>query len=80
MRESNRYLLASAGLAALILGGASAARAEAGAQPASEAGSVTTIGDIVVTAQKRSEKLQKVPISMEVVSGAKLDSFHASDI
>ena len=36
-------------------------------------------GEVVVTAQKRAEKLQDVPISMEVVSGEKLDAFHTND-
>jgi len=39
----------------------------------------TNLGEVVVTAQKRTEKLQDVPISMEVVSGEKLDDFNTSD-
>ncbi len=78
MPLSNRYLLASTALATLVLV-AGASRAQT-APAAPDSSAVTTIGDVVVTAQKRSEKLQKVPISMEVVSGKKLDSFHASDI
>ncbi|MDB5426801.1 MAG: hypothetical protein JWR43_776 [Phenylobacterium sp.] len=38
-----------------------------------------TLGEVVVTAQKRVEKLQDVPISMEVVSGAKLAAFNTVD-
>lgn len=36
-------------------------------------------GDIVVTAQKREQRLQDVPISMEVVSGQKVADFAAAD-
>lgn len=38
-----------------------------------------TLGEVVVTAQKREQKLQDVPISMEVVSGEKLDDFNTND-
>lgn len=38
-----------------------------------------TLGEVVVTAQKRVENLQDVPISMEVVSGQKLDDFNTND-
>ena len=37
------------------------------------------LGEVVVTAQKREQKLQDVPISMEVVSGDKLADFNAGD-
>ena len=43
--------------------------------PASE----TLPGDIIVTAQKREQKLQDVPISISVVTGEQLNAFHASD-
>lgn len=36
-------------------------------------------GDIVVTAQKREQRLQDVPISIAAVSGSTLDKFHAND-
>jgi len=38
-----------------------------------------TLGEVVVTAQKRAEKLQEVPISMEVVAGEKLEQTHPND-
>ncbi len=50
----------------------------AGAAAAAEA-TPPTLGEVVVTAQKRAEKLQEVPISMEVVSGEKLDQIHPND-
>ena len=37
-------------------------------------------GEIVVTAQKREQSLQDVPISMAVVTGEALRSFHAKDM
>ncbi len=39
----------------------------------------STLGEVVVTAQKRAEKLQDVPISMEVVSGEKIAQQHPND-
>ena len=33
----------------------------------------TTLEEVVVTAQKRSEDLQKVPISLQVLGGEKLE-------
>jgi len=38
------------------------------------------LGEIVVTAQKRSENLQDVPISIEVLDGAKLDQLHITNL
>ena len=38
-----------------------------------------TLGEIIVTAQHRSEKLQNVPISMSVVTGATLQKFGETD-
>jgi iron complex outermembrane receptor protein len=40
----------------------------------------SAIAEVVVTAQKRTERLQDVPISIEVVSGQKLQNFHATDM
>ena len=39
----------------------------------------TTLEEVVVTAQKRSEDLQKVPISLQVLSGEKLEQLQVSD-
>jgi iron complex outermembrane receptor protein len=59
-----RLPLASA-ISAILAGGVPAAHA------ATEAES-TTLEEVVVTAQKRTENLQDVPISIEVLSGAQL--------
>jgi iron complex outermembrane receptor protein len=65
-----RMLLSTTMLVSLYAGSAMAAEAD-DAQP--------TLGEVVVTAQKRAEKLQDVPISMEVVSGEKLSDFATND-
>lgn len=69
--------LASVSMAALIAGGAYAADAPAPAQ-ASE-GQATTV-DIVVTAQKRTEKLQDIPVAAAVLSSASIAQAHVTDI
>ncbi len=65
-----RMLLSTTMLVSLSAGSAMAADADT-TQP--------TLGEVVVTAQKRAEKLQDVPISMEVVSGEKLSDFATND-
>ncbi len=50
-----------------------AANAEAVAQkPTTQSDRVKTLGDVMVTAQKRRENLQKVPISIQAISETKL--------
>ena len=39
----------------------------------------TTLEEVVVTAQKRTEDLQKVPISLQVLGGEKLEQLQVSD-
>ena len=56
-------LVASAGITALLLGTPVAAQT---------AGGEAAVEEIVVTAQKRSERLQDVPLAVSVVSGATL--------
>ncbi|WP_235538112.1 TonB-dependent receptor [Sphingomonas sp. Root720] len=52
-----------------LLLGPQAALAQAAAAPAGEAPSANSIQDIVVTARKRSESLQAVPVSITAVTG-----------
>jgi iron complex outermembrane receptor protein len=59
-----RLPLASA-ISAILAGGVPAAHAATEAE-------TTTLEEVVVTAQKRTENLQDVPISIEVLSGAQL--------
>ncbi|WP_439569477.1 TonB-dependent receptor [Sphingopyxis sp.] len=61
-------VLASAGWAA------PAAAQDAPTTPAADDG---TLGEIIVTAQRREENLQDIPVSVDVVSGAKLDAINS---
>lgn len=63
-----RILFSTTMLVGVCAGAAAAADAPQG-----------TLAEVVVTAQKRTEKLQEVPISMEVVSGTKLAAFNTVD-
>ncbi len=58
----------SASILALIAGGATGPEALA-----AEAGTAASLEEVVVTAQKRAESVQKVPISISVLNGAGLD-------
>jgi iron complex outermembrane receptor protein len=49
----------------------------AGAALAADEAASNAVGEVVVTAQKRAENVQDVPISMEVVSAKALEAFHA---
>ncbi|MDP1631940.1 MAG: TonB-dependent receptor [Caulobacter sp.] len=66
---ARRALTLSCGVAALTA--AIAAAAPAAAQD-------TTVGEIIITAQKRSENLQDVPLSVAAVEGERLQSMFAS--
>ncbi|WP_068082751.1 TonB-dependent receptor [Novosphingobium rosa] len=65
-------LLGCTALASLAL--ASPASAQSAAAPAAPVASAPDTGDIVVTAQKRSENVQKVPKLIEVLSGKEIAS------
>ena len=62
-------LLAGAALTALTATPALAQDATPPAQPTEQTADQTAPGDIIVTAQKRSERLQDVPIAVSVVTG-----------
>jgi len=68
-RSFRRALTVSCGLTALVasLAAGSAAMAQD-----------TTVGEVVVTAQKRSENLQDVPVSVAAISGERLQSVFAA--
>src|SRR5689334_15215137 len=65
------------GVSALALGAAAtpvlAADAAAGTTAAASDDSGTTIGELVVTAQKREQSLQEVPVAISAYTGAKRD-------
>jgi len=69
-RISRSILLASAAFAA------PAALAQAAPQDAAETAAVSDGTEIIVTAQKRSENLQNVPISIQALGTAKLDQLN----
>ncbi|SEH20387.1 iron complex outermembrane recepter protein [Sphingopyxis sp. YR583] len=78
MKAHNQFLLSGVAAIAML---ANAAPAMAQAAPADAAEiDDSNANEIIVTAQKREQNLQNVPISMEVVSGAKLAEFNTSDI
>jgi iron complex outermembrane receptor protein len=59
----------SASVAALTFALAGAAQAQEVAADLTESQEQSGVGDIVVTAQKRSESAQRIPVSVEAVSG-----------
>lgn len=67
---------ARSGAWALLLSGTALAGTPATAQeqppPAPDTKAANTVGDIVVTAQRRSERLQNVPIAVAAINGAQL--------
>ena len=58
---------------------ASALLASGGAAYAADAADTNTLEEVVVTAQKRTEDLQKVPISLQVLSSETLEQHQVSD-
>lgn len=70
--------LAWAGAASAQAAAQPAAAAAADAQTAQEAGA--DVGDIVVTAQRQSQSIQKVPISMTAVSAAAIENLNIRNI
>ncbi|MBX9797352.1 TonB-dependent receptor [Sphingomonas sp.] len=77
--KKQMLLAGVAGAVLLVASPALARKAAPAAQPAQDAPKAPEAtedeipGDIVVTAQKRNERLQDVPIAVSVVSGAALD-------
>ncbi|MGH6612659.1 TonB-dependent receptor [Sphingomonas sp.] len=75
---SSTYAISVALLAAPAL--AQTVSPAEGDQPASEQAEDTGLGDIVVTAQRRTETLLKVPASVEVLSGDRLQAAHINNL
>ncbi|WP_372781611.1 TonB-dependent receptor [Phenylobacterium sp.] len=67
-------LVATSAVAAALLAGAFAVPAFAADAPAS----VSVVGEVIVTAQKRSENINDVPESLTAISGDKLDVIRSS--
>jgi iron complex outermembrane receptor protein len=59
------------------------AAADSVSQPAAKSGDATDaaqLGDIVVTAQRRTQQVQDVPIAMQVVTATQIDALAATDL
>lgn len=76
MKVRDQILLSGVATIAMLSCAAPAMAQASDADAASESGA----NEIIVTAQKREQNLQDVPISMEVVSGQRLADFNSSDI
>jgi outer membrane receptor protein involved in Fe transport len=58
--------------AALLVGGGAHAEDAAAARPAAASEPAAEVGELIVTAQRRSERLQDVPVSVSVATGETL--------
>jgi len=65
---------------AAILGGASCGASAAGAAPDSAAAASDSLEEIVVTAQRRTENMQDVPISMQAFTSQALQQLNVSTL
>jgi iron complex outermembrane recepter protein len=68
---TKQILLITSALSVLALGGAARAAEAAAAAAAATTSSGTTIGELVVTAEKREQNLQTVPIAISAYTAAK---------
>jgi outer membrane receptor protein involved in Fe transport len=77
-RKLNRTspALASLQIASALLAGSGSALAQQAGAPAES----DSLEEIVVTAQKRSENMQSVPISMEALDTKRLEELHVTDL
>jgi iron complex outermembrane recepter protein len=73
MRNIRTFLTASSTIATALIGLSTATPAYAQDEAADDGG----LEEIVVTAQRREENLQDIPISVDVVSGDKLDAINS---
>ncbi|HEX3365398.1 TonB-dependent receptor [Phenylobacterium sp.] len=68
-----RLLLGFASVAALTAAGGSVAQAQQSTTAAAGAGDATSVGELVVTARKRTERLRDVPIAASVIGSLDID-------
>jgi iron complex outermembrane receptor protein len=73
MKSQRAALVTGVAAAALVAGAGLAAPARAADQPAA-----TQLGEVIVTAQKRAENINDVPVSVTAVGGEKLDVIRSS--
>nr|WP_221233150.1 TonB-dependent receptor [Sphingomonas endophytica] len=72
-------MLASAAFAAPAGAQTGSAQASAADTPSQQATATTADGDIIVTAQKRDESIQNVPISIQAIGTRRLDQLNVSN-
>jgi len=77
--KSLKHSLMSGAAAIAMLVAIAPAVAQSGTANDPSVAEATSFTDIIVTAQKREQNVQDVPISIEVVSGAQLDAFRSND-
>ncbi len=81
MKQTKRAMLNAVAGVALLVGEADVAWAQtAPVEPPSSTGAANTTGDIVVTAQKRVQRLQDVPSAVSVLSADALEAKGASGL
>ena len=80
MKARHSNLLAGVAMLAMLATAAPAMAQTADDGAETAAGASGSGNEIIVTAQKRAQNIQDVPISMEVVSGQRLDDFNSNDI
>ena len=80
MKARHSNLLAGVATLAMLATAAPAMAQTADDGAETAAGASGSGNEIIVTAQKRAQNIQDVPISMEVVSGQRLDDFNSNDI
>src|SRR5579871_1222355 len=74
---TRQYLLLATSLAGALIGMADRAQAQAQSSTSSSGG--VQVGEVVVTAQRRAERLIDVPITVAVVTGAQLTQRGVTD-
>jgi iron complex outermembrane recepter protein len=75
------YLISCAA-AAILSGGVCVSAAVAGAAPADAASgaSATAVGEVIVTAQRRSESVQRVPMTLQAFTGESLAKLNVTTV
>ena len=73
----SRYLMSCAALA--LLGSGTAVAAQDAAAPAAGADAGTGVGEIIVTATRRNESIQKVPLTIQAFTGDTLGQLNVKN-
>ncbi len=78
MQARFKFSCAVAALLGSVSGSASAAAAVAAADAAADAAPVAAADEIIVTAQRRNEGIQKVPLTIQAFTGETLSQIHVT--